>query len=106
MLCQIKQLHYLLAGSLSSMSEQGLKQQASAPRHTRAVADVLLPLLQFRSISYNLWGTEDFHKGVRRRAVEHIRSNRQALPRLSSVEQVEGMHVRPCSRLHTGLRSC
>ena len=40
------------------------------------MADVTLCLLQFRSISYNLWGTEDFHKGVRRRAVEHIRSNR------------------------------
>ena len=62
-------------------------------------------MLQFCSISYNLWGTEDFHKDVRRRAVEHLRSNRQALPYLSTVEQVKGIDVTSCFRLHTCLRS-
>ena len=98
--CQIGQLHYLLAASLcSTLSWEGgwlaphrqtatqswlstcqtwrktSKPKISAPRrHKRLVANDLQCLLQFRSISFNLWGTEDFYQGVRRRAVEHIRS--------------------------------
>ena len=33
-------------------------------------------MLQFRSISYGLFGTEAYHKAVRRKAVQYLRDHR------------------------------
>lgn len=33
-------------------------------------------MLQFRSISYGLFGTEAYHKAVRRKAVQYLREHR------------------------------
>ena len=38
--------------------------------------DSCLACLQFRSISYGLFGTEAYHKAVRRKAVQYLREHR------------------------------
>lgn len=38
--------------------------------------DSCLACLQFRSISYGLFGTEAYHKAIRRKAVQYLREHR------------------------------
>lgn len=40
------------------------------------VHDSCLACLQFRSISYGLFGTEAYHKAIRRKAVQYLREHR------------------------------